>query len=126
LVASEQLKHCTQVKPVSDTCLPIDEVRGGGEYPLPTPLAIRVGVPAGQFPRQRRAAQSTSQIPIVLATNQLQMLPECWLDLRWQHGHTIFLSFPVAKKQFAAREIDVLHAQLESLELHSIRLLLAT
>jgi hypothetical protein len=44
-------------------------VRGVGEYPLPTPLAIRVGVLAGQCPRQRRAAQSTSQIPIVLPTN---------------------------------------------------------
>jgi len=44
------------------------------------------------------------------------MLSECWLDLRWQHGHAIFLPFPVADKEFAAREVDVLHTQLESLE----------
>ena len=53
-----------QVKPVTDTCVPIGVMRGGGKDPLPAPLAIRVGILASQCRGQRRAAQTASQIPV--------------------------------------------------------------
>ena len=96
--------------------IPLYGLSAQRSYPLPTPLAIGVGILAGQCPGQWHAPQATRQIPVVLPTHHLQMLSEAlvgpWLATR---SRDLF-PFPVAEKQFASREVDVLHVQLQRLE----------
>jgi hypothetical protein len=57
-----------------------------------------------------------SQVPFVLPPDDLQVLPQCLLDFRGQHGHAVLLSLAVAYQEFTACKIDVLDAQLQAFE----------
>lgn len=63
-----------QVKTVTNPGVPVDVVSGGGEDPLPAPLAVSVGIFSGQCRWQGRTTSALGQVRVVLTSDHFQML----------------------------------------------------
>ena len=89
---------------------------GGGEDPLPEPLAAGAGVLAGEGPGQLDPARAGAEVGLVLVADGLEVLGEVAAGGGGQHRHAVLVALAGAHRDLVAREVDVLHAQAQRFE----------
>lgn len=94
--------------------IPADARGRKHELPLPVPGGIRV-LPLERL-WQRRLAVAASEVLFVNPANAGQMLDEAWPNRFRNHSESIFLACPAAQNNLPALEIEVFHAQFQTLE----------
>jgi len=89
---------------------------GGGEHPLPGPLAAGVRVLARESRRQLHPPRAVPKIVFVLLFHALDVPGQLCLHGRRAHRHPILVPFPAADDELIPTEVDILHAQVGAFE----------
>src|SRR5690606_27377677 len=89
---------------------------GGGEYPLPRPLAMRVRVLRGEALGQGHVARACDDVGVVLDLDVTKVVCERLSYAVGEHGATVPSTFAAVNGDPASFEFDVLDAQLGAFE----------
>src|SRR5258708_31994909 len=87
---------------------------GGRKNVLPRPFAPRGRIFARQCKRKPDLTESVLDIEAMQLAHALELRIEAAHDASRQHRHAILEAFAIADHYFAARKIDVLHAQADA------------
>lgn len=115
----DRLLNRALVQVVSPSCsrLLVEAGPRGREHELPRPLAIRVGILAGQGAGQRDASEAAREITVMHGLDSLQMLLQRIVQHVRQHRPAVCSALPVSHDQLAKGEVDVLDADAKRFHL---------
>ena len=79
------------------------------KYPLPTPLAIGIGVLAMQSTRQQHPSKTALQIALVEDSHSFKMSGQGFVHTSRQYSHTVCTPFPFAYHDLVGMKVNVLY-----------------